>query len=71
MTLTATPSENFAANSEDKAKKEKPRFVVKTWHALVVGIVLGCAYNFVAAYTVHTMAEQGMCTASSAHTDAL
>ena len=49
MTLTATPSENFVANSEDKAKKEKPRFVVKTWHALVVGIVLGCAYNFVAA----------------------
>lgn len=71
MTTTANPSDNFANTSEAQAKAEKPRIVVKTWHALAVGIVLGGAYNFYAAYTAHNMVEQGMCTATSASTDIL
>lgn len=71
MTTTANPGDQFETSFENQAEKGKPRFVVKTWHALVVGIILGCASNFFAAYTAHNMAQQGMCTAASAQTDAL
>lgn len=71
MTTTANSTDHFETSFEHQAEKRKPRFVVKTWHALAVGIILGCAYTFFAAYTAHNMAQQGMCTAASAQTDTL
>ena len=68
-TAAATNPDTFTTDADSSEVKAPRRFVVKTWHAFAFAVVLGCAYNFFAAYTAHNMAQQGMCTASSASTD--